>query len=103
MNTGIIGNTISGQVSGDTAKKLNENFGEIVQNKESKSINTSDVSISKSTQMDYAVPASKIASLSSGEFVGIVADNPDQKIKLKMFHSEIQNDHKALAAHEAGF
>lgn len=41
----------------------------------------------------YAVPASKIASLSSGEFVGIIADDPDNKIHLKVFHSEIQNDH----------
>jgi hypothetical protein len=39
--------------------------------------------------LDLAVPASKIASLSSGEFVGMVADDPDQKIDLKAFHSEI--------------
>jgi hypothetical protein len=101
--TGIIGNIISGQVTGDTAKKLSENFGKIMQDRESKSINSSDVSISKSTQMDYAIPASKISALSSGEFVGIVADNPEQKIKLKMFHSEIQNDHKAIAVEEAGY
>lgn len=53
--------------------------------------------------MDYAIPASKISALSSGEFVGIVADNPEQKIKLKMFHCEIQNDHKAIAAEEASY
>ena len=100
---GIVGNIISGQVTGSSAKKLSENFGKIVQDKESKSINSADISISKSTQMDYAIPASKIAALSSGEFVGIVADNPDQKIKLKMFHSEIQNDHKAIADEEKGY
>lgn len=98
---GIVGNIISGQVTGDTAKKLSENFGKIMQDRESKSINSSDVSISKSTQMDYAIPASKIAALSSGEFVGFVADNPEQKIKLKMFHCEIQNDHAAIAREEA--
>lgn len=101
--TNIVGNIISGQVSGDTAKKLSENFGKIVQDKESRSINSSDISISRSTQMDYAVPASKIASLSSGEFVGIVADNPEEKIKLKMFHCEIQNDHRAIAEETAGY
>ncbi len=100
---GIVGNIISGQVTGDTAKKLSESFGKIMQDRESKSINSSDVSVSKSTQMDYAIPASKIASLSSGEFVGIVADNPEQKISLKMFHSEVQNDHKAIAQEEAGY
>ena len=42
-------------------------------------------------QLDYAIPASKIASLSSGEFVGMVADDPHEKIKLKMFHAEIMN------------
>lgn len=100
---GIVGNIISGQVTGDTAKKLSESFGKIMQDRESKSINSSDISITKSTQLDYAIPASKIASLSSGEFVGIVADNPEQKISLKMFHSEIQNDHKAIAGEDAGY
>ena len=46
--------------------------------------------------MDYAIPASKIASLSSGQFVGMMADDPDNKIVLKVFHNEIQNDHEAL-------
>ncbi|MGN7986034.1 conjugal transfer protein MobC [Pedobacter sp. 22226] len=101
--TGIVGNIISGQVTGDTAKKLSETFGKIVQDRQSKSINSSDVSISKSTQLEMAIPASKIASLSSGEFVGVVADNPQEKISLKMFHCEIQNDHAKIAAEDAGF
>jgi type IV secretory pathway TraG/TraD family ATPase VirD4 len=100
---GIVGNIISGQVTGSTAKKLSENFGKIVQDKESKSINSSDVSISRSTQMDYAIPASKIAALSSGEFVGMVADNPEQKIALKMFNCEIQNKHQAIAEEESTY
>lgn len=101
--TGIVGNIISGQVTGDTAKRLSELFGKIMQNRQSKSINSSDVSISKSTQLEMAIPASKIASLSSGEFVGMVADNPQEKISLKMFHCEIQNDHTKIAAEDAGF
>ena len=101
--TGIMGNIISGQVTGDTAKKLSENFGKIVQDKNSMTINSSDTSISKATQLDYAIPASKIAALSSGEFVGMVADNPDQPIELKMFHSRIQNDHDAIAKEEAAY
>lgn len=99
----VIGNVISGQVTGSTAKSLSESFGKILQEKESKSINSSDISISRSTQMDYAIPASKIATLSSGEVVGVIADNPDQKIKLKMFHAEIQNDHKKIAEEEKNF
>ena len=85
----IVGNIISGQVMGETAKLLSERFGKISQLKESVSVNRNDTSISKSSQMDFAIPQSKISSLSSGEFVGMVADDPDQKIKLKVFHCEI--------------
>jgi hypothetical protein len=101
--TGIVGNIISGQVTNDTAKRLSENFGKIVQDKNSLTINSSDTSFSKATQLDYAIPASKIAAFSSGEFVGMVADNPDQKISLKMFHGTIQNDHEAIAKEEAAY
>jgi hypothetical protein len=92
----IMGNVISGQVSGDTAKFLSEKFGRIMQDRESISINSNDTSISKSKQLEQAIPASTIASLSSGEFVGMVADNPDEVISLKAFHCKIMNDHDAL-------
>jgi hypothetical protein len=92
----IVGNIICGQVTGDTAKQLSERFGKIMQDRTSLSINSSDTSISKSLQLEYAIPASRISALSSGEFVGMVADDPDNKIDLKLFHSEIQNDHEAI-------
>jgi hypothetical protein len=101
--TGIVGNIISGQVTGDMAKTLADNFGKIVQDKNSLTINSGDTSFSKATQLDYAIPASKIAALSSGEFVGMVADNPEQKIALKMFHSAIQNNHEAIAKEESAY
>lgn len=101
--TSIVGNIISGQVTGSTAKKLTELFGRILQEKVSQNINSSDTSFTKSTQLDSAIPASKIAALSSGEFVGIVADNPDCKIDYKMFHSEIQNDHDAIREEENNY
>ena len=91
-----MGNIISGQVSGETAKFLSEKFGRIMQDRQSISINSNDTSISKSKQLEQAIPASTIASLSSGEFVGMVADNPDQVITLKAFHCKIINDHDAL-------
>ncbi|PWJ88783.1 TraM-binding TraD/TraG-like protein, partial [Flavobacterium araucananum] len=92
----IVGNVVSGQVTGDTAKQLSERFGKIMQDRESLSINSGDTSISRSKQLESAVPPSKISGLSSGEFVGMVADDPDCKIELKTFHSEIINDHEAL-------
>jgi hypothetical protein len=99
----IAGNMISGQVTGETAKFLSERFGKIVQVKESISINSQDTSLSKSAQLDYAIPASKIAGLSSGEFVGMVADDPTEKIKLKTFHSEILNVHEELKKEAAAY
>ncbi len=96
----ICGNVISGQVTGDTAKQLSERFGKIVQERESVSVNRNDTSFSRSTQLDSAIPASTIATLSSGEFVGIVADNPDEKIELKTFHAEIVNDHSQIRKKE---
>ncbi|WP_121356743.1 conjugal transfer protein MobC [Flavisolibacter nicotianae] len=89
----IAGNIISGQVMGETAKVLSERFGKIMQDRQSVSINRTDTSISHSKQLDSALPASKIASLSSGEFVGMVADNPYEKISLKIFHSEVLNNY----------
>jgi len=99
----IVGNVVFGQVTGDTAKQLSERFGKINQEKESVSINSQDTSISKSTQLDYAIPAAKISGLSSGEFVGMVADDPDNKIDLKTFHNSIQNDHEAIRQEEAAY
>lgn len=96
----ITGNIVSGQVTGDTAKQLSERFGKIMQDRESLSINSGDTSISRSKQLESAVPPSKISSLSSGEFVGMVADDPDCKIELKTFHCEIVNDHEALKKEE---
>ncbi|RVT98499.1 conjugal transfer protein TraG [Mucilaginibacter limnophilus] len=99
----IVGNVISGQVTGDTAKQLSERIGKINQEKRSVTVNSQDTSVSRSTQLDFAVPASKVATLSSGEFVGVVADNPDQQIGLKAFHNHITNDHDKIKAEEAGY
>ena len=92
----ITGNIVAGQVTGDTAKQLSERFGKIMQDRESYSINSGDTSISRSKQLEAAIPPSKISALSSGEFVGMVADDPDNKIELKAFHCEIINNHEAL-------
>ncbi len=99
----ITGNIIAGQVTGDTAKQLSERFGKIMQDRESYSINSGDTSISRSKQLEAAIPPSKISALSSGEFVGMVADDPDNKIDLKAFHCEIINDHEVLKREEENY
>lgn len=97
----VAGNIISGQVTGDTARLLSERFGRIMQDRTSYSINSKDTSVSRSKQLDLAVPASRIASLSSGEFVGMVADTPDQKMQLKAFHCQIINPQETIAKQQA--
>ncbi|MFY0256460.1 conjugal transfer protein MobC [Chitinophaga sp. 30R24] len=92
----ICGNIMIGQTSGDLAKSISERLGKTLQDRESISINSSDTSISRSKQLEMAVPVSTISSLSSGEFVGMVADSPDQPIKLKRFHAHVKVDSAAL-------
>lgn len=99
----ITGNIISGQDTGETAKQLSERFGKIMQERTSLSINRTDTSVSRSKQLESAVPASKIAALSAGEFVGMVADDPGKKIELKAFHCEIKNDQKALQSEQNNY
>jgi hypothetical protein len=88
----MVGNIVSGQVTGESAKALSDRFGKIMQDRESVAINSSDISVTRSKQLDFAIPQSTIAALSSGEFVGMVADNPDQRIPLKMFHAEFMQE-----------
>ncbi|NIJ52207.1 conjugal transfer protein MobC [Dyadobacter arcticus] len=97
----ITGNIISGQVSGETAKQLSDRFGKIMQRRTSLSINRMDTSVSKSHQLDAAIPQSTISSLSSGEFVGFVADNPNEQIDLKGFHARfIANERNSKKTYE---
>lgn len=98
-----VGNIFSGQVVGETAKTLSERFGKVLQQRQSVSINRQDVSTSINTQLDSLIPASKIANLSQGTFVGAVADNFGEKIEQKIFHAEIVVDHEAVSAEEKAY
>ena len=98
-----VGNIFSGQVVGETAKTLSERFGKVLQQRQSVSINRQDVSTSINTQLDSLIPASKIANLSQGTFVGAVADNFDEKIEQKIFHAEIVVDHVKISAEEKAY
>ena len=85
----MIGNIFTGQVVGETAKDLSTRFGKIRQQSRSVSLNERDTNVSLSERMEPMIPESKIASLSQGSFAGSVADNFDQKVKLKTFHGEL--------------
>ncbi|HVU97983.1 MAG TPA: YWFCY domain-containing protein [Puia sp.] len=102
------GSIISGQVGGDTARVLSERIGKVVQLRHSVHESAAgsggasgffsggasgpSVSVSHSTNLDYAVPVSRISTLSSGEFVGFVADNPRRPVAQKAFHCRILPD-----------
>ncbi len=93
-----VGNIFSGQVVGETSKTLSDRFGKVLQRRQSISINRNDTSTSINTQLDALIPASKIANLSQGMFVGAVSDNHGEKIEQKIFHAEIVVDNERVAA-----
>jgi hypothetical protein len=95
------GNLICGQVSGDSARLVSERFGKILQDKSTITNNSKDTSTSQSQQLDLALPASKISTLSSGEFVGITADSPNQPLPLKTFHSRVIVDFNEIEREES--
>ncbi|HEX3935358.1 MAG TPA: YWFCY domain-containing protein, partial [Puia sp.] len=97
------GNIISGQTAGDTARLLSERFGKTMQDRESLTTTASDLQITQSHQLENVIPVSRIASLSSGEFVGMVADTPTQLIPIKTFCCRLVNDPAALIAEAASF
>jgi hypothetical protein len=92
----ITPNIISGSLAGKMAKELSERLGKIKMVRDSLNLGNDGPTKNQSVQMDYAVPVSTINNLTAGEVVGLVADNPDQPIELKRFHSFIQNDHEQL-------
>ncbi len=98
-----VGNVFAGQVVGETAKSLSERFGKILQRRESLSISPEQKSTSINTQLDSLIPASKIANLSQGMFVGAVSDNFGERIEQKIFHAQIVVDNAAVARETAAY
>jgi len=85
----ITGNLLCGQVGGETARRVSELFPKVLRDRASISTNSHDTSISQSRQWEQAVTPATVATLSSGEFLGIVADDPGQKLELKAFHARL--------------
>jgi hypothetical protein len=74
-----------------------------LQDRTSWSYNNTDVTVNQSSQLGASVPIATISSLSSGEFVGVMADDPAQRMELKAFHAEIINDPEALEREQRSF
>jgi len=86
------GNLFCGMISGETANSVSDRFASSVQYKTTIAVNSADTSVSKSEQTTPSVTPATLANLSSGEFVGIVADDPAKRIEKKGFHAEIVMD-----------
>jgi len=97
------GNIISGQATGETARLLADRFGRTLQHRQSLTTTPSDIQVTDSQQLEPVIPESRIATLSPGEFCGIIADTPGQPIQLKTFCCRIPLDFPALNAQEAAW
>lgn len=91
----ITGNVFCGQVGGETAKWMSERFPTIQQEKPSISNNSTDLSVSTTLQREPTVNQATIAGLSSGEFVGVLSDEPGAELELKVFHGKILREEDA--------
>ena len=90
MNTP--GNLICGQITGETARWVKERFDSVIDYKTTVSINSSDTSVARSEQSKDAITTATLAALSSGEFVGVLADDPDTPLIIKNFHAKLKKD-----------
>jgi hypothetical protein len=88
-------NVICGAAKGETARRLNELFGKIHQEQISKNTSSNDVGTNISTQMMDLLPRSKIATMSTGYFAGIVADTFENQIKEKKCFGQLEPDIRA--------
>lgn len=76
--TAIVGNIFSGSARDkSTLDWLEKVFGKVRQKTQSMSINNNQTTFSTQERMDNLIPAGKIASLKTGELVGIVAKDED--------------------------
>lgn len=94
----ISGNLFCGQLGGDTAERVAKRFPMIQRERSSESENANGGSITRTQHWEPTMTAATIATLSAGEFVGIVADDPGSELELKAFHARLKREQ----ADEAG-
>jgi hypothetical protein len=103
--TSVIGSVLSGAVRNkDTLDWLERLLGKSKQISENLSIDRNKTSTSLNERLESLVPAGKIASLNTGEMVGLIASEPEEKYDGKFetsaVHCRINLDLKAIAAEE---
>lgn len=65
-------------------------FPRVQRERTTTSENSTDTSVNTSLQWEPTMTNAAIAALSSGEFVGLVADDPENQLELKTFHSRLK-------------
>ncbi len=100
---GTVGNIISGQVNGETARDLSNTFGQEFRVQESETTGGSSDTISRSSQKQELLPQSRIETLSQGQFCGRLADDVTARMDKKLFCGYVVVDSKKRAAEEAAF
>ncbi|MHC5310429.1 TraM recognition domain-containing protein [Myroides sp. LJL116] len=84
-----LGNIISGQVLGETAKLLSERFGRIIQKRQGYTNSDSHFSSSVSTQLDMLIPSAKISQLGQGYFVGCLSQSNAKDLNQVVFNAKL--------------
>jgi YWFCY protein/Type IV secretory system Conjugative DNA transfer len=85
----ISGNVLWGQTGGETARWASERFPKVQRERTSVSTNSADTSFSKHLDWEQVVTPATVATLSSGEFLGVVADDPQVRLKRKGFYAQL--------------
>ncbi|MEJ2880378.1 type IV secretion system DNA-binding domain-containing protein [Pedobacter sp. GR22-6] len=101
----VVGNVLSGAVRDkDTLDWLERLLGKSVQISESLSIDRNKTSTSLNEKLESLVPAGKIASLNTGEMVGLIASEPkvnyDGQFETSAVNCRINLDAKAISTEE---
>lgn len=86
------GSIFAGQVNGQSAERLSKMFGDSGQDNFATSYTKGETNVNYSVNYRPLLPASKIMTLSQGNFVGKVADNFDQTFDQKLFNAYIHVD-----------
>lgn len=104
--TSVIGNTIFGAARAkETLEWLQTLFGKVKQRKEGLSIRRNETTVSLNEQMDFLIPASKIASLRAGSLVGNVALDfgTDESFPCTNYHCQSHLNLKEIEQEEKNY
>ncbi len=106
----VIGNVLAGSVRNkETLDWLERLFGKVKQTGQSLTIDRHRTSVGMNEKLEALIPAGKIASLKTGEMVGLIARDADEgkaftgQFTSSAVHCKIKLDMVAIAREEAGY